>query len=484
MVRAIWAPSGTLVGAMGQSLRKSTFQARAVGAVVFALVSGLAPGCGYRSNFFTASESAVPFEVSPVPDGVVWARESVHAIAWDGAPFPPEETGSFAVSRDGGATYAEVAFVQARAGRYLYAVPADGEPRLRLRLTVGRVSRETRDVALVASQRRAYRANRVLAEAPFGPRDGAGALVHRDRMWLIGGWNPERFPRSTANDVWSSEDGVAWREEKPNTFLTADFDATADWEGRHLAGYEVMDDAMWILGGDPLQGRYQRDVWRSSDGKRWARVTDAAGFGARALHMSAHFGGRLWVMGGQRIEQFVVPRPGEDISAALFGDVWSSRDGAAWQRVEPVGPSWEPRSFVGNTAVHAGRLWVVGGGSYEDPPAGRNAREFRADAWSTADGAAWTKAREAPPFAPRQSHNVVAFDGRLWVIAGYEPSGNLGDFWYTADGENWYEQKVPGFVERHAACVWAHRGALFVGSGNAIDGKVFRADVFRIEPAP
>ncbi|MBL9112171.1 MAG: hypothetical protein JNM74_22990, partial [Myxococcales bacterium] len=91
---------------MGQSLRKSTFQARAVGAVVFALVSGLAPGCGYRSNFFTASESAVPFEVSPVPDGVVWARESVHAIAWDGAPFPPEETGSFAVSRDGGATYA------------------------------------------------------------------------------------------------------------------------------------------------------------------------------------------------------------------------------------------------------------------------------------------------------------------------------------------------------------------------------------------
>ena len=29
----------------------------------------------------------------------------------------------------------------------------------------------------------------VALEAPFAPRDGAGALVYQDRMWLIGGWN-------------------------------------------------------------------------------------------------------------------------------------------------------------------------------------------------------------------------------------------------------------------------------------------------------
>ena len=49
--------------------------------------------------------------------------------------------------------------------------------------------------------------------APFAPRDGAGALTFRDRMWLLGGWNPrdkEHFPLICSNDVWSSADGSTW----------------------------------------------------------------------------------------------------------------------------------------------------------------------------------------------------------------------------------------------------------------------------------
>jgi hypothetical protein len=32
--------------------------------------------------------------------------------------------------------------------------------------------------------------HQVAADAPFAPRDGAGALVHDGRMWLLGGWYP------------------------------------------------------------------------------------------------------------------------------------------------------------------------------------------------------------------------------------------------------------------------------------------------------
>ena len=59
----------------------------------------------------------------------------------------------------------------------------------------------------------AYEWVRVTDKAAFAPRDGAGALVHAGRMWLIGGWNPRdkaAFPRTCNNEVWSSTDGNAW----------------------------------------------------------------------------------------------------------------------------------------------------------------------------------------------------------------------------------------------------------------------------------
>ena len=37
---------------------------------------------------------------------------------------------------------------------------------------------------------RSYQWLNVTSKAAFRPRDGAGALVFKDRMWLIGGWNP------------------------------------------------------------------------------------------------------------------------------------------------------------------------------------------------------------------------------------------------------------------------------------------------------
>ena len=41
-------------------------------------------------------------------------------------------------------------------------------------------------------------------EAAFAARDGAGALAFRDKMWLLGGWNPGdkvHFPK-ICNSAW------------------------------------------------------------------------------------------------------------------------------------------------------------------------------------------------------------------------------------------------------------------------------------------
>lgn len=57
-----------------------------------------------------------------------------------------------------------------------------------------------------------YQWHCVADRAVFAARDGAGALVFRGRMWLLGGWNPDdktHFPRICNSEVWSSEDGKA-----------------------------------------------------------------------------------------------------------------------------------------------------------------------------------------------------------------------------------------------------------------------------------
>ena len=87
---------------------------------------------------------------------------------------------------------------------------------------------------------------KVTDKAAYAPRDGAGALVFQNQMWLIGGWNPgdkKFFPRICNNEVWSSRNGVEWKLVRPNSFRDRQFDSRQDWEGRHTAGYVVYNKA-------------------------------------------------------------------------------------------------------------------------------------------------------------------------------------------------------------------------------------------------
>lgn len=316
----------------------------------------------------------------------------------------------------------------------------------------------------------AYAWTCVTRKARFAPRDGAGALVFRERMWLIGGWNPRdprNFPRECNNEVWSSADGALWRLEKANTFLSGAFDPRADWEGRHTAGYAIHRDRMWIIGGDPLQGHYQNDVWSSDDGRAWRLETGDVPWGPRVLHYTVAFDGRLWVMGGQTLPQFA-PAP-----ERFLADVWSSADGVTWTEHEVIPPAWSPRGMIGGAAVHRGRMWILGGGAYDTP--GRPDRSFHNDVWSSADGARWTRHLEHAPWPARQYHDVAVFDDRLWVMEGWNPDGgNRNDVWHSADGETWHELPDTPWPPRHAASLFVHNDSLWVVAGNNLTSDVWR----------
>lgn len=316
---------------------------------------------------------------------------------------------------------------------------------------------------------RAYQWVEITRAAQFAPRDGAGALVFHDQMWLLGGWNPgdkTHFPLICNNEVWSSTDGVTWTLRKPNTFLDRQFDPRSDWEGRHTAGYAVHDGKMWIIGGDANQGHYQNDVWSSTDGEQWQLVAADVPWAPRALHYTVAFDGRLWVIGGQTMPAFA----GAD--ETFYRDVWTSTDGARWEQLAPREPYWSPRGMIGGAAVHNNRIWILGGGTYDTPTT--PARKFYNDVWSTADGANWQRHTAAAPWPPRQYHDVAVFDGQLWVCEGYDGRGNRNDVWRSADGVTWHELPDTPWAPRHASSLYVYRDALWVVTGNNMQSDVWK----------
>ena len=297
--------------------------------------------------------------------------------------------------------------------------------------------------------------------AEFVARDGLGGLGFNGKLWILGGWNPfpewaELFPTTTANDVWSSTDGVAWTLELLH----------APWEPRHTAGYEVFDGSMWILGGDVFMGHYQNDVWRSDDGLNWTETTHDAPWGERVLHITQTFNNRLWVMGGQTLPPYLGAT-----ETIFYNDVWSSADGITWT-LETEHANWPARGMGYGTTVKDGYMWLLGGGTYDTPefPERLNYN----DVWRTADGIHWERLVERAPWYSRQYHSQVVWDDKLWVMQGWSPAlGNANDVWYSSDGRNWYEVPETPWAGRHAAASMVHNGRLWMIAGNNMESDVW-----------
>jgi len=328
----------------------------------------------------------------------------------------------------------------------------------------------------------AYRWTQITGNAAFAPRDGAGALVYKNRMWLLGGWNPHdkvNFPRICNNEVWSSIDGKNWDLVKPNTFTEGLFDRQKDWEGRHTAGYAVFEDRMWIIGGDINQGHHQNDVWSSTNGRNWECFTDQVPWAPRILHYTLAFKDRLWVMGGQSTAGNFADHP---VATCFYDDVWSSTDGRNWEQMEVRRPSWPARGMIGGSTVFKDRMWIIGGGTYDTPDV--PLRRFFNDVWSSSDGVHWERHAEYAPWNPRQYHDVAVFDDRLWVMEGcfwdvnqpLRESPNRKDVWLSEDGVHWHEVPDTPWKPRHAASVFVFKRGLWMVAGNNMESDVWKLE--------
>jgi len=279
----------------------------------------------------------------------------------------------------------------------------------------------------------------------FSVRDGAGAYSFNNKMYLMGGWNPLdpiAYPHVTTNEVWESVDGSNW------TMLD-----TANWEGRHTFGNLVFNNKMWVIGGDELQGHFQKDVWNSSDGITWTKVCDSVPWGDRMTHMTCAFNGKMWVMGGQKIIGWA------NTIDTVYSDVWNSSDGITWNLVSNSSP-WSARGQVNSVCVFNNKMWILGGGTYN------GIRKYYNDVWNSVDGINWTLVAHQMPWPARQYQDVIVYDNAMWVIGGYDGISNRKDVWYSGDGITWHELKNTPWPARHASSVFNHQHSLWVVAGN------------------
>lgn len=201
-------------------------------------------------------------------------------------------------------------------------------------------------------------------QAGWSPRLAAGAVAFKGRMWVLGGTEDYYFgdARSLKNDVWSSADGVTWRQEVSN----------APWSPRAYHAAVVHDGKIWVLGGGNYVPEYHagNDVWSSSDGVNWERATEHAPWHPRLWFSSVVYRDRIWVLGGWS------NNPSEN-----WGDVWHSRDGKNW---EPLRSNviWKAR-HEHSAYVFQDKIWVAGG----------HAKPLNSEVWSLEVPPGWFESR-------------------------------------------------------------------------------------------
>jgi hypothetical protein len=273
---------------------------------------------------------------------------------------------------------------------------------------------------------------RVNERCPWVPRDSAGELVFKDRMWLFGGYIPE-----VINDVWNSTDGKDWA--KVGTIPCP--------SGVNIPVNFVYGDRMWVVCN-------KGELYSSPDGVTWTLVTDQAPWRGRYAAGGVVFAGRMWVMGGLQSSR------GE-----ICNDVWSSSDGVVWTLATANAP-WCKRQLFSMLTVFQDALWVVGGGITKYHP-------FKGytDVWKSGDGKTWTKVSEGAPWPARIWSSATTYRNRLWVMGGFraEPTwNNFDDVWYSSDGATWTRLETETvWSARHELSVYVFADKLWVVAGNS-----------------
>ena len=426
------APS--LVAFAGVTVSLYTFAAKGGdGTRTYTLAAG-----GNEAGYFTVNANSGALSVAnatlglytllvQVSDslGTVQARGTVIVVT---PLFFADVTGLYAIARLSVAVTVHTFTVGGGFGASRYAIIADKSGYFVLDETSGELSLPSNSDMVAGN----YTLSVAVSDSLSPPRRATAVAVvqiAKNGIFVLGGNSG-----AVKNDVWSSADGKAWKEETAN----------AAWPARY--NYQALSHhgRLYVLGG--LSGGYAKDVWSSADGENWSFEGNAA-WSARQLHQAVEYQGRLYVLGGN---------DGVDKN-----DVWSSVNGEIWNLVT-VNAAWPARQ-AHQAVVHNDRLYVLGG---------QVSGNKTSDVWWSADGVDWSFEGNAN-WTGRWNHQAVSHRGRLFVMGGDDGNAK-GDIWSSVDGKNWEQEKADtaaGWGKRSKHQALSNDGMLYVLGGDESGNK-------------
>ena len=253
------------------------------------------------------------------------------------------------------------------------------------------------------------------------------------RMLRMGGWTAGRLPNaSSTSAVWASHDGASWKHLVDAPWSSREGAAAVVLGPKvFLLGgatyyyYPPKANATQLL----------NDVWSSEDGVSWECVSSHAPWAPRAYHGAVSFQGRIFLMGGGNWQSDGGGATGRPTRGYfVLNDVWSSADGANWRLVAAA--PWAPRMWFG-AVVHRERIWMLGGWAMPtafNTTVGGHPNFNMNDVWSSADGAVWERDADAA-WNQRHAPCVVAAADGIWVLSGNnwnytrDPHGTVNEVW-------------------------------------------------------
>ena len=251
-----------------------------------------------------------------------------------------------------------------------------------------------------------------IGNAPWAVRTVSGVVVMGGSMYVMAGYSVVSAADVVYNDVWSSVDGVNW------TICTS----SPPWNGRDGFASAVLNDKIYVIGGEDVAGNRLNDVWSSPDGTTWTQETAAAAFSKRCAMGCLSNNNGIYIFGGRDTTKLGANAP--------LADIWYSSNGSTWNNLQINGTSWSARSHVA-VFFYNNVFYLAGGLEGASPGTAVN------DCWSSPNGQTWTKIANAPFPSARYIPGYAVYNKKMYLVGGFGAAGALADVLSSTDGITW-----------------------------------------------
>ena len=144
--------------------------------------------------------------------------------------------------------------------------------------------------------------------------------------------------------------------------------------------------------------------------------------------------------------------------------IWSSTNGQTWTR-SPL-PSVRQSVYQSDYVLFNDAVYALGDntGNYESI-------RFKPTVRRTTDFRRWETVSTTSNLPGRMFRGVVAYEGKIWLLGGYDGKNYFNDVWNSADGINWTRvTEHADWSPRTIGTPVVFKGLLFIVGGGAIDG--------------